>query len=498
MASPNNKKQIMDVSKPGKTTPDATARPLIVGHSGMLKDPMMSPGSVPATTDAPASKDTATPIVKTRAGKVLQPISLTAADVEGGKDTDEGTPQPKTEVAAPEEPTTTNASEGSTAASTSGKGFTIIDNTSANAEPKKSVEPTPPTTTSDEPKENVAKDDEAAKAPAQSDDTKSAEEASSEKPEDAAVIDAVVDQAAANKAQKQEDKDLIARQEKIAKLIEDKTYFAPVKQAAARRKGKALVLVLILLLLLSAGAYAAVDMGIVKPGFDVPVHFLKKDAVTATTTAPVVTTPTPQPTASPTPTPASSGLSTYTSKDYGVAFSYPSAWGDVTAKKTSGTISGNSVRFSFSKQTMIQAGMLSKDYKENGRDSTCALLLGIMPGTTLASMKSAYADGDSTYNTATYKATTKFLKSTTDTLVYERFEAGQPDGMGGCSGVSVTGYKTFATGNYTGIEFLWANPDTSKTVAVTEFDKYKATPNNYLSEKDRSDVLATIDSAKTQ
>lgn len=486
----------MDVAKPGKTPADATGRPLIVSHGGILKDPMVNlPGSEAATTDAvgsTASSAKTAPPIKTRASKVLQPISLTSEDADklAHTKTDEKPVGPSTgEV---------------------GKGFTIIDNTSdvdkgadkPDVSPSDSGTPVTETASSDEPTD-TSEQQSTDQVPTESGDTPGSatnEEAVSPKSEESDVIDAVADQAAASKAQKQEDKDMIERQQKVAKLIQEKTYFAPVKQAKRARKGKLAGVLIVLLLLVSAGAYAAIDAGVVKPGFDVPIHFIKKDAATATTAAPVVVTPTPQPAASPTPTPTTPVLSTYSSKEYGVMFSYPSAWGDVTAKnmnQQNGATSGTSVRFTFSKQTMVQAGILTKDYKEGGRDGGCTLLLGIMPGTTLATIKSGYATGDSTYNTATYKATTKFLKSTADTLAFERFEAGQQD-IGGCSGVSLTGYKAFTTGNYTGIKFLWANPDQSKAVPVTEFEKYKATPNNYLSEKDRSDVLAVIDSAKTQ
>ncbi len=37
-----NSKQVFDVSKPGKSTPSSTSRPVIVNHGPMLKDPMVA------------------------------------------------------------------------------------------------------------------------------------------------------------------------------------------------------------------------------------------------------------------------------------------------------------------------------------------------------------------------------------------------------------------------------------------------------------------------
>jgi hypothetical protein len=64
-------KQVMDVSKPGKTAANATARPVIVGHRSIVQDPMVNaaeeanpdvPKEEPAPTVTPAGKKVITPI----------------------------------------------------------------------------------------------------------------------------------------------------------------------------------------------------------------------------------------------------------------------------------------------------------------------------------------------------------------------------------------------------------------------------------------------------
>jgi hypothetical protein len=488
--TPSNKKQVMDVAKPGKTAPDATTRPLIVGHGGMLKDPMMSAGSEAATTDEPTAKDDKTsPAPKLHAGgKVVQPISLKSAN-DTAEDESKGPEAADKDTTATDDSTEVATSANDEAQTDSDDGVAVDQKSETDAENSDKL--------SDDPTESKDENSDTTTEP-EADDAKKSEDYNAQSDdEDSAVINAVADQAVASKNQKKEDKELLERQQRVAKLIQDKTYFVPIKQASKARKGRWLTGIIVALLVLLVGGYAAVDAGIVKPGFDVPIHFLKKDAPTPATTTPAATTPVAQPPAASTPTSPAAGLSNYTSKDYGVAFSYPSAWGDVTAKKTAGTISGNAVTFTFSKQPMLLAGMLSKDYKENGRDGTCFLLQGIMPTVSLADIKSMTKEGDaSSGEPVSNRMTTKVLKSGTDTFVYETFEAGEA-GMGSCMGVAVFGYKSFTTGSYTGIQFLWAKVNLN-SVPLTDFAKYKANPNDFLSDKDRKDLLATVDSAKTQ
>lgn len=64
-------KQVFDVAKPGKASPDATGRPLIVGHKPLLTDPMVTPDS---TSDQDKTA-VAVKLTVPRAAKVLAPIT---------------------------------------------------------------------------------------------------------------------------------------------------------------------------------------------------------------------------------------------------------------------------------------------------------------------------------------------------------------------------------------------------------------------------------------
>lgn len=93
--------------------------------------------------------------------------------------------------------------------------------------------------------------------------------------EDSAVIDAVADQAGANK---KKDGELSAEekkhQEEIQKLIEDKKYFVPINVASKKRNARWSVVILVLLLL-AAGGYLVVDAGLAGKGIKLPVELIK-------------------------------------------------------------------------------------------------------------------------------------------------------------------------------------------------------------------------------
>lgn len=424
----------MDVTKPGKIAANPTSRPIIIGHGSIIKDPVVkqeADNGLEAQEPAQAHE----PYSIKSTGKTVQPLSALQSE----------------QSAKAKEPSIPES------------------------EPKPKTSPATDAKQPEPPSEKAAGSD--AEATAVSDG-------------DAAIVDAVAEQAGAGKKQKEEDEAEAKRKEVLEKLIAEKKYFLPIKQQSVKSRGSKWALILALVLVSVAAAYCLIDAGIINAGIKMPLHiFTQKEASTGVESSIAAPTATAV-----TATNDQSALVAYASKDYGVAFSYPKAWGDVSAKQMAGTVSGKTVTFTFAKQPMMRAGMLSRDYKELGRDGTCHLLYGIMPGTTLADMHSYIKNGDNPDNNQTFKDTTKILKDTPDTFIYERFETGSV-AMGGCPGVSITGYKSFSTGSYTGIEFLWSDV-TEKPVSTTNFAKYIANPNDFLSEQNRKDILAVIASAK--
>jgi hypothetical protein len=93
--------------------------------------------------------------------------------------------------------------------------------------------------------------------------------------EEAAVVDAVAEQATANKTQQGElSPEEQKKQEEVTKLIENKKYFVPIGQVAKRRNKRASLAILVLLVLL-VGFYLAVDAGIIMTTISLPVDLIK-------------------------------------------------------------------------------------------------------------------------------------------------------------------------------------------------------------------------------
>lgn len=82
VAANKNEKQIMDVTKPGKSAPSATAKPIIVGHGPMVQDPMVT-SDTSAEAVAPAAEEIEAPVVvasPSASKKIISPISEEKAE----------------------------------------------------------------------------------------------------------------------------------------------------------------------------------------------------------------------------------------------------------------------------------------------------------------------------------------------------------------------------------------------------------------------------------
>lgn len=217
-ASDKNKKQVMDVSKPGKIPPGASSRPVIVGHKPQVQDPMVTaeetkdetpetPGTKPEATTSPAMSK-----------KVIIPLS------EADKKTDEP----------------------------------------AEIEPTEEAEQ--PSETTEEPEEKES-------TPA----AEETEEPKAPEPDDAAdsvVVDAVIDQVGDKKQDEIEAEEERKRQESIEMLVAEKKYFVPIGKAHKKSNQISLVLTLFLFVVL-VGVLAAIDAEVLDAGFNLPFDLIK-------------------------------------------------------------------------------------------------------------------------------------------------------------------------------------------------------------------------------
>jgi len=208
-------KQVFDVSKPGKSAPSATSRPVIVGHGSMLRDPMMQDD----TKDDKEEEDTP---VTARSKIVIKPVDGNDSDDKSDKERPET--QEKPEVSEKKiEP--------------------AEEKTAAQTDDKPEVKP------EEKPEEAKSADDEAA-------------------------VNALAEQAVKKKKEEVSQEE-IAKQEAYEKLIEDKKYFLPIGKATKRRHTQHFLTFLFVILLLVPGAYLAVDAGIVETSFELPFDLIK-------------------------------------------------------------------------------------------------------------------------------------------------------------------------------------------------------------------------------
>ena len=215
MAASNNKKTVMDVSKPGKTAAPATSRPVIITHGAIVKDPMVNDETA---TDTPAQETQApTPSAPK---KVIAPLS--AAESTDGKPASESDA-----TAAAEE--------------------VVADQTT-----KKTPEAETKSAEKDEPEPE--------------DKTENEE----------AVVDAVVEQVADKKAAEQASVEEAKRQELVTKLVAEKKYFVPLAVARRERNGKLGILFVALLIPLLIGLVLAVDAELIGQGIELPIDFIKR------------------------------------------------------------------------------------------------------------------------------------------------------------------------------------------------------------------------------
>lgn len=223
---PKNSKKTMDVSKPGKSAPDISARPILTTHQPVVDDPMFvksesktSEDSAPVTAKSPPSRS-----------KMILPMS------------EQEKIEATTETAPESEPTES--------APTS-----AVEPTEAEEKPDTESKPE----TKEEPETEATNTEET--------DPESNEEA---------IVDAVADQVDLKSKKKNDQltEEEKAKQAALQKLIDEKTYFLPI-DAAHHGGGSHGVVIILLLLLALAGAYLTADAGLIDLGVKLPIDIIK-------------------------------------------------------------------------------------------------------------------------------------------------------------------------------------------------------------------------------
>lgn len=254
--------RVFDVAKPGKTPPDDSARPVIVGHRTILKDPTLAPvedAEFPKDEDKPTT--TAPELKPPSAEKIVIPISDkpskdkkkkpdTAQKIEPAAEKSE---DPAPEAVEPAVEETVSASE--------------TDEKSPPAAEEKTPEPEP---TEPEPSDqDTAKKSVAAEEP----DTEDASDTG--EPDTEANNNVEPGPEAQKQADKKQREDQ-ARQAALEKIVTDKTYFVPIGEVKRKRSNRRALFTLLLLIIMAAVlADLLIDSGTIKTSIKAPVHIFK-------------------------------------------------------------------------------------------------------------------------------------------------------------------------------------------------------------------------------
>ena len=236
MATEDNKKdlkkeiektaKLFDVAKPGKTPVSATSRPVIVGHTSMIKhDPMVKEKPTDPETGEPKNDSDNHQLHQPHNIKTIKPLS-------------EGDPKEDKEEVASE-----SKDE-------------VEDNKPAPAEPEPSKETAVEDTSDekpDEPKTEAAEPEKAEEKP------EPAAPAVDEDQAKKAAVDNLVTEVSAKREAQKEKEEFDAKAKELEASIEKREFFVKIGQVSRRKSNHRIAIGLILFLILAA---AAVNFGI--------------------------------------------------------------------------------------------------------------------------------------------------------------------------------------------------------------------------------------------
>ena len=289
----------MDVSKPGKTAPSASSRPVIVGHKPILKDPMVQRDkSKDRDEEKPSGESEEHKITVNRTGpKVVAPLNIPdeTESKEEEEDADESALPPKVSSALTGESESAE-DEAETTPKPEAEAEELPEELPAEpAEPEAPGEE--PAVTEDSPASPPSSQSKPAKESDKDSGKEKSRESKSAKDKNTAVIDAVAGEVAKNKDKKDAalDTEIQKHQAEIDKLVEQKKYFVHTSQTTKSQRKTRWIAVLLVLLLLS-GAYLAVDAQVIKNDIQLPYEFFKEEKQPdPSVTVPTTTNPATKP-----------------------------------------------------------------------------------------------------------------------------------------------------------------------------------------------------------
>ncbi len=262
LGGPKKSNKVFDVAKPGETAPPSTAKPVIVGHKSMLKDPMMKDeGVVTLTADTdqeqkveqePDDKPSGTPPTAREAGPTTAPTLSRIKIQPLGNQAAEDKPKKRTKLQIKSSDESENNG--------TGKATDSITDEPAQAK----VPATKGQTTNNDDAEETASEENP--EPVDSDSEQDTEtQTSSSTTNTAAEINAVTNQTIAQKKATKEAEENAAKQAALEKVIESKKYYVPIGEKTRKKRSmRNILLGLLLIIVLGALLFdALLDAGFV-------------------------------------------------------------------------------------------------------------------------------------------------------------------------------------------------------------------------------------------
>ncbi len=264
--------KIFDVSKPGKSKPMGTSRPVIISRGNIITDP--------SDVSAPLAPPSAT-------RKVINPVS----DTLDPEQKDDQVVQVKVGGAS-------KSLEESMTETTAVQATTIeVKNTAPMVEPETAVEtpavaatpataeekpaeeaPVTPVETATETSEETTGEEPAANPEPASEETPGETSSEDEVPatSESATVDALAESTTKKKEEEKELEAQVKRDSELQALIDSKKYFVPLEHDSSAKKSNTSFWIVLIVLLLAASAYVAIDMKLVRTGINLPFHLFKQ------------------------------------------------------------------------------------------------------------------------------------------------------------------------------------------------------------------------------
>lgn len=216
--------KLFDVAKPGKTPASTTSRPVIVGHSPMIKrDPMVKEEGSQAAVEGPAPEAPEEKLAPHVARKI---VPLSGSPDEEDKDAPENE-EAKNEELKPAEP-------------------------AAESEPPAAAEESDKETEPDTPEESPEPE-----KPSEPEEEKSEEEPETPAVEDStggAAVEALAGEVSAKREEQKQKEELAAKKAEVEETIAKKEFFVPIGQESRKRLNNHILFGLIVIILLTMAA----------------------------------------------------------------------------------------------------------------------------------------------------------------------------------------------------------------------------------------------------